>query len=668
MPRRQRTLRTLVWIPILIVFVVGTLRVASPPPATLLQGPNRGTLTVEPEARGNYVVGEYTVSLTETNMTIIHPDALADVWSSPVEEGFLSAATGISQITTTGNLARVIESWEGELSEQTITRTRFDSQGGLWTYGELRQPKDQGNESIGWQARWRENPSSGALEVHAELLSSRLNRIAFSTKMDTDEHFFGGGLAYTQPDQKAILVLPRFQGVGRGDQPLTLIEDILNGEGGSVDTSQAPLARVTTDAPRTQWVTGDTPVVVDGRNTGRLSMTAWSNEITLTMANRRTPAQQIGQLTTLFGTMRKSPSWASDGLIITDPGTSNDAVLAHVDQWVSHGNKPGAVLVRELPGDDHGEALQTALHERGIRLIATVTVGANLDGFHVDGFMVEGAELLQLKSDYRDVLQRWTSALNTATEQIDKPVIMTQAIVDDYIPIPMFINVGNLNANFSINDGLPTAVSAMVNGGISGLAFTNVTIGGDTTVNRPFLLGGIFRSQEHIARSAQLAVFSGQYRTGLDTPTSGIQLSDDAVSQAQINRWLSLRRALTPIRNHLNDEALKEGIPPVRETILVQPDDRSFNPEAPSFFYGNDIYVVPVVTAGQRETTVDLPQGNWRNVWTGKTHLVRRGERGHLTLRTPIDQFPLFTRVGTSSDTVVQRWIQRHGQHIEAAS
>lgn len=658
--RRARTLRTLIWIPIAVVASVGALRAASPPPATLLQGPSRGSLHVLSDARGNYRVGDFSVSLTETSMTVIHPNALAAVWASPSDEGFLSAATAETQVSITGNLARVVESWEGELSEQIIQRAHVDSMGALWTYGELRQPKDQGNERITWQARWRENKDTKTLEVTVQAQSAKVNRVAFSTKMESDEHFYGGGISYSQPDHKAILAMPRFQGVGRGDQPLTLIEDLHTGTGGSTDTSQAPLARVTTDAPRTQWVTSDNPVVVDGRQSGRLSMTSWSNEVNVTLASRRTPAEQIGQMVQQFGPMRQSPSWGTDGPIISDPGNDNEHVLANVDRWIAAGIPPKAVMLRHIPASDKGAALQAQLHERGVRMIAVVKIGDPVEGMHVDGFMVEGAELLILNAEYQDTLEDWSEELRKAVSTIDKPVVLTQAIVDGYAHEPMAVNIGNLNANFSQNDGLGTAVNAMVNGGISGLAFTNVTVGGDTTIDRPVWMGGVKRTEEHIARSAQLAAFSAMFRIGLDTPDSGVQMGTDPVAQDHIKRWYLLRRALTPIRNRLNEQAVKEGIPPVRDAMLVLPDDRSFDPSETAFFYGDDIYVSPVTEPGQTQTTISLPQGNWRNVWTGESHLVRRGEHFSLTMDTPIDRFPLFARVGSSSDQVLNIWAKNH--------
>lgn len=660
MTRRNRTLRTLIWIPIAVVASVGMLRAASPPPATLIQGPSRGSLHVMSDARGNYRVGDFSVSLTETSMSVIHPDALAAVWASPPGEGFLSAAIAETQLSNTGNLARVVESWEGEMSEQIIHRAQVDSMGDLWTYGELRQPKDQGNERITWQARWRENVESKTLDVTIQVQSAKVNRVAFSTKMDSDEHFYGGGISYSQPNRKAILAMPRFQGVGRGDQPLTLIEDIRNGTGGSADTSQAPLARITTDAPRTQWVTGDDPVVVDGRQSGRLSMTSWSNDLHITMASKRTPAEQIGQLVQEFGAMRRSPSWATDGPIISDPGHDNTQILANVDRWIAAGIPPKAVLLRHIPASDKGAELQAALRERGVRIIAVVKIGDPVAGLHVDGFMVEGAELLILNERYQEIVEEWSEQLREALNTMDKPVVLTQAIIDGYTHEPMAVNIGNLNANFSQNDGLPTAVNAMVNGGISGLAFMNVTVGGDTTIDRPTWLGGVKRTEEHIARSAQLAVFSAMFRTGLDTPTSGMQMGTDPAAQKHIKRWYLLRRALTPIRNRLNEQAVKDGIPPVRDAMLVLPDDRSFEPSETAFFYGDDIYVVPVTTPGQTQTTISLPQGNWRNVWTGESHLVRRGEHLSLTMDTPLDRFPLFTRVGSSADKVLTIWAENH--------
>ena len=61
------------------------------------------------------------------------------------------------------------------------------------------------------------------------------------------------------------------------------------------------------------------------------------------------------------------------------------------------------------------------------------------------------------------------------------------------------------------------------------------------------------------------------------------------------------------------------------------------------YLYGPDILVAPVMERGEKQKEVYLPKGAvWTNVWTNE---VWEGGQS-VTVETPLDQMPLFTREG----------------------
>ena len=61
------------------------------------------------------------------------------------------------------------------------------------------------------------------------------------------------------------------------------------------------------------------------------------------------------------------------------------------------------------------------------------------------------------------------------------------------------------------------------------------------------------------------------------------------------------------------------------------------------YMFGNKILVAPVMEKGQKSKIIYLPEGStWTNVWTGE----RTGGGQSVSVETPLDQIPLFTRDG----------------------
>lgn len=108
-------------------------------------------------------------------------------------------------------------------------------------------------------------------------------------------------------------------------------------------------------------------------------------------------------------------------------------------------------------------------------------------------------------------------------------------------------------------------------------------------------------------------------------------------------KYLDIRETLRPYTRERMKEAHEKGTPVMRPMFYDFPEDSICWENEVQYMYGPDILVVPVTDAGVERKEVYLPKGAvWTNIWTKETF-----EGGQtVTVETPIDQIPLFTREG----------------------
>lgn len=100
---------------------------------------------------------------------------------------------------------------------------------------------------------------------------------------------------------------------------------------------------------------------------------------------------------------------------------------------------------------------------------------------------------------------------------------------------------------------------------------------------------------------------------------------------------------------------LVDGRPITRAFGLVYPQ-LGQHPDD-EYFFGDDLLVAPVVTAGATTRTLILPPGDWIDWWQGTTYAGGDGG-GTITVPAPLDTLPLFLRAG-GVVTLLRPTIQR---------
>jgi alpha-D-xyloside xylohydrolase len=179
---------------------------------------------------------------------------------------------------------------------------------------------------------------------------------------------------------------------------------------------------------------------------------------------------------------------------------------------------------------------------------------------------------------------------------------------------------------FSAEDGLPTAVTAGISAGLSGLPLW-------VAKARP-LKSASSADAKAFMRWSEFAAFSPVMSTGRPW-----EYGDEAL--AVYRRYASLHTSLLPYRYAAAQEAMKSGIPIMRALMLAYPDDEQARLARNEYLFGPDLLVAPVVDEGMQRV-VYLPRGDWVDYWTGAQ--VSGGKT--IVVDAAMDKLPLYAKLG----------------------
>jgi len=204
--------------------------------------------------------------------------------------------------------------------------------------------------------------------------------------------------------------------------------------------------------------------------------------------------------------------------------------------------------------------------------------------------------------------------------------------------------VGDQLCSFSKNDGLPTAVNAIITGGLSGHSLTHSDTGGyDQITVKP--LFDYTRSSEVLRRWVEFSMFCVVLRTHEGTVylnPANAQVYDDENIHIFAN-YTRVFASLFGYRKELIADASTAGWPVVRHMWLHFPDDPNVLSLSDQYMFGPDLLVKPVVIGGITEVSVYFPKGEWMNVWSQRNYTSNGQE---FVVECPIGQPPVFLFIG----------------------
>jgi alpha-D-xyloside xylohydrolase len=179
-------------------------------------------------------------------------------------------------------------------------------------------------------------------------------------------------------------------------------------------------------------------------------------------------------------------------------------------------------------------------------------------------------------------------------------------------------------------NGMSAALRGGLSASLSGIAFWSHDIGG-------------FRgtpSDAVYTRWAQFGLLSSNSRCHGTTPREPWEFGEDAVDI--FREYADLRYRLMPYLYTHAEIAARTGLPVVRPLVLEYQDDPTVHHIDTQYLLGTELLVAPVF-AERGSRSVYLPDGEWRDYWSGERY--EGGQTVEMTV--DIDEMPLFVRAGS---------------------
>ena len=202
-------------------------------------------------------------------------------------------------------------------------------------------------------------------------------------------------------------------------------------------------------------------------------------------------------------------------------------------------------------------------------------------------------------------------------------------------------------------NGLASSVTALLSAGLSGFPTAHGDMGGFTSLVQ-FPLHYV-RTPELLMRWVEVDAFTSLMRGHEgNLPAKNAQLWSSPAVMGDLRRMVDLYEALAPYRSHLMQAAMRTDAPLDRPLFFNYPEDpRAYALGSREFMLGRDVLVAPVFGPGVRSLDVYLPQGDWREIWTGRAYRSSRGALVHVP--SPLGQPAVFSREGTQAGRALAR-------------
>jgi alpha-glucosidase (family GH31 glycosyl hydrolase) len=188
-------------------------------------------------------------------------------------------------------------------------------------------------------------------------------------------------------------------------------------------------------------------------------------------------------------------------------------------------------------------------------------------------------------------------------------------------------------------------LQALLNVGICGLPIVGWDIAG---------FAGPIPTSELYLRATAFSVFCPimQYhsdvnhseRTSRDrTPWNIQKQTGDKRVVPVFRKFANLRMNLLPYVLDQAKLSSETGLPLMKVMGLVYPHDTRCRQYASQYFFGEDLLVAPVTSEGVEDLPVYLPEGNWRDFWTGE---LLQGPV-EFVVNVPVERIPVYQKQGS---------------------
>ena len=281
------------------------------------QGPMSGSVANVSEGveTGVYHVGRFAVEVRRSPGFAVSVTHGSDrvLWSSIPGEAFVSAARGEETVEQSRGHFSVEDEVEDPHADQTVDSVEREGEG-LVVAGRL---LGGGSDAVGYELSF--SPAGDdRLRFEAEVDDPSYDRVYLTYASDPEERFFGFGTQYTFLDLKGheVPIFIQEQGIGRGEQPITLAVDWRAGAGGTPYTGYASVPHYVTSEMRSLFLENYEYSSFDLTEDDRVQVEVFSPSMRGQILNGETPAGLIEEYTEYSGRMRPLPPWILSGAVV----------------------------------------------------------------------------------------------------------------------------------------------------------------------------------------------------------------------------------------------------------------------------------------------------------------------------------------------------------------
>ena len=192
---------------------------------------------------------------------------------------------------------------------------------------------------------------------------------------------------------------------------------------------------------------------------------------------------------------------------------------------------------------------------------------------------------------------------------------------------------GDQHVDWSVDDGLPSVITATLSMSLSGFGLSHSDVGGYTTVMK------MTREEELLLRWMEIDAFTPlmRYHEG-NQPSRNVQFDSSEALLKQAARMSKIYAGIGWYIESLAKEYNETGHPSVRPLFYHYDEPETLRMKD-EYLLGRDILVAPILKKGSLSRRVYLPKDEWVHVFTGKEY-----KGGYHNVDAPIGVPPVFVR------------------------
>jgi alpha-glucosidase len=203
--------------------------------------------------------------------------------------------------------------------------------------------------------------------------------------------------------------------------------------------------------------------------------------------------------------------------------------------------------------------------------------------------------------------------------------------------VPM-VWAGDESTDFDVADGLPGALTAALNAGMSGIPLWGSDISGYHYIYNPP------PDEELYLRWTELGAFSADMHDENGGSGNGtrFQIWDSARAVATYAKYAGIKTRMLPYVRLAVKAARDRGTPVMRHLFLDHPRDPRTWTITDEYMYGDSLLVAPVVARGATSRSVYLPDAAYYDYWSG----ARVAGGADTIAQAPLDVVPVYALRG----------------------